>query len=73
MCISDIYIIPCQSTASICTNNIIQSSETSKKTKKKNLDSSHSIIILSSKFSPKRNSYVKIVVAVSCHLFNFEC
>lgn len=37
MCISDIYIIPCQSTASICTNNIIQSSETSKKTKKKKL------------------------------------
>lgn len=29
MCISDIYIILCQSAASICTNNIIQSSEVS--------------------------------------------
>lgn len=31
MCISDIYIILCQSTANICTNNIIQSSEISEK------------------------------------------
>lgn len=68
MCISDIYIIPCQSTASICTNNIIQSSEISKKS----LGSSCWIIILTSNFTPNRNSYVKIALAISCHWFNFE-